>query len=127
MTNVRTQHPNAALTPVSRLKMVLLVINDGWTTPIADLPSSYVRWMRAEMDELDGPTPRATSPPTRPDAEAPRRRDPLAPTGALRRSSHFLGPDRGRASPFNDPLLSEARCQCRVPVRAAGQQREQGL
>jgi uncharacterized protein (DUF3820 family) len=23
-------------------------------TPIADLPSSYVRWMRSEMNNLDG-------------------------------------------------------------------------
>lgn len=29
MANVRTQHPNAALTPRQRRRMVLLVIDDG--------------------------------------------------------------------------------------------------
>lgn len=31
MTNAKPQHPNAALTPRQRRKMVLLVIDDGWT------------------------------------------------------------------------------------------------
>ena len=31
MPNVRTQHPNASLTPHGRRKMVLLVIDDGWS------------------------------------------------------------------------------------------------
>jgi len=31
MTHARTQHPNAALTPRQRHKMVALVIDDGWT------------------------------------------------------------------------------------------------
>ena len=31
MANAKPQHPNAALTPRGRLKMVRLVINDGWT------------------------------------------------------------------------------------------------
>lgn len=31
MPNAKPQHPNAALTPRQRRKMVLLVINDGWT------------------------------------------------------------------------------------------------
>ena len=31
MTNAKPQHPNAALTPRQRRKMVLLVIDDSWT------------------------------------------------------------------------------------------------
>jgi len=35
MTNARTQHPNAALTPLGRRKMVRLLIDDGWTIEAA--------------------------------------------------------------------------------------------
>ena len=35
MPHVRTQHPNASLTPLGRRKMVRLVIDDGWTIEAA--------------------------------------------------------------------------------------------
>ena len=35
MPKARTQHPNAALTPRQRRKMVLLVIDDSWTIEAA--------------------------------------------------------------------------------------------
>jgi len=77
MPNARTQHPNASLTPRGRLKMVRVVIDDGWAIEAAanrfQVDAKTVRkWRDRFLDEgTEGLFDRSSRPRQSPNATSP--------------------------------------------------------
>ena len=115
MTNVRTQHPNAALTPRQRGKMVRLVIDDGWTIEsAADRfqvdAKTVTKWRDRFLNEgYEGLFDRSSRPKTSPNATPPECRRRIIELRKQRRwgASH-IGHEVGRAgSTVQNILISE--------------------
>jgi transposase len=80
MTNAKPQHPNAARTPRQRRKMVLLVINHGWTIESAAErfqvdARTVTKWRARYLAEGDdGLFDRSSRPKTSPNVRPPECR-----------------------------------------------------
>ena len=104
MTNARTQHPNAALTPRGRLKMVRLVIDDGWTIEAAADKfqvdaKTVIKWRDRFIDEgKDGLFDRSSRPKNSPNETPPECQRRIIELRKQRRwgASH-IGHEVGRA------------------------------
>jgi transposase InsO family protein len=115
MTNAKPQHPNAALTPRQRRKMVLLVIDDGWTIEATAErfqvdAKTVTKWRdryRAEGEE--GLFDRSSRPKTSPNATPPECRRRIVELRKQRRwGTAHIGHEVGRAgSTVQTILISE--------------------
>jgi transposase InsO family protein len=112
MTNAKPQHPNAALTPRQRRKMVLLVIDDGWTIEAtADRfqvdAKTVTKWRDRYLDDGDdGLFDRSSQPKTSPNATPPECRRRIIELRKQRRwSASHIGNEVGRAGSTVQTIL----------------------
>ena len=104
MTNARTQHPNAALTPRQRRKMVRFVLDDGWTIEAtADKfqvdAKTVTKWRDRYLAEgYDGLFDRTSRPKSSPNATPPECRRRIIDLRTQRRwGAAHIGHEVGRA------------------------------
>ena len=115
MSNAKPQHPNAALTPRQRRKMVLLVIDDGWTIEATAErfqidAKTVTKWRdryRAEGEE--GLFDRSSRPNTSPNATPPECRRRIIELRKQRRwgAAHIGQKSAGPAPTVQTILISE--------------------
>ena len=104
MTNARTQHPNAALTPRQRRKMVRFVLDDGWTIEATadkfQVDAKTVRKWRDRylVEGSDGLFDRTSRPMSSPNATPPECRRRIIELRTQRRwGAAHIGHEVGRA------------------------------
>ena len=115
MSNAKPQHPNAALTPRQRRKMVLLVIDDGWTIEATAErfqidAKTVTKWRnRFQAEGDDGLFDRSSRPNTSPNATPPECRRRIIELRKQRRwGAAHIGHEVGRAG-SNRPNHSDLR------------------
>ena len=93
----RPQHPNAALTPVQRFKMVALMAERGWSVAAAAqrfqvTAKTARKWLRRyEAEGRAGPEDRCSRPHSSPDATPePKRQEVIKLRRASRRGAGFI-------------------------------------